>query len=453
MYEADGRGGVFVISLDGTGRHRILGKGNIVAFTWSPDGRWIAITGIVGKETGTFVVHPDGSGFRRISALGECHSPPSWSPDSRSVVVEDGCYTPDIWVVAVAGGSQRRLTEGWRYGYGNYDPDWNPRGVPTAAFAGSNVPPSLPTDSLADSNTLRTTHPITRLVADGSAVAVRHDQGYGTCAEVWKPTTPSLTTFPACLTPTGFGFAGDRVVWSHREAGGGVISWTVGTGTSDVPNFERVHGVPDIGQPISDIVGDGSFLAFDSWGFCPRDVPVCTPKTNDNLYRLDGTQAIKITSSAGTLTPLSVDAGRILVDHEDGTMEIRVADGGVLRSFTFDKASVRGARLQGNDLVVQTPTSIEVTDATTGLFQRRWPRPTRGRHAHRPAERHRRPRDWHRHPPPSPLGRGRHGDPRARQRPCARPTRTQRTLLLLYRGRSEVPGSGGLRPFDQLPLH
>jgi hypothetical protein len=31
--------------------------------------------------------------------------------------------------------------------------------------------------------------------------------------------------------------------------------------------------------------------------------------------------------------------------------------------------------LQGNDLVVQTPTALEITNATTGEFERRWPLP------------------------------------------------------------------------------
>jgi hypothetical protein len=34
------------------------------------------------------------------------------------------------------------------------------------------------------------------------------------------------------------------------------------------------------------------------------------------------------------------------------------------------------ARLQGHDLVVQTPTAIEITNADTGVFVGRWPLPT-----------------------------------------------------------------------------
>jgi hypothetical protein len=134
-----------------------------------------------------------------------------------------------------------------------------------------------------------------------------------------------------------------------------------------------------LGVPIDDLLGNGSLLAFDTWSTpCQLSHAGCTgrPKTNGHLFRLDGTTVVQIASSAGALTPLSVDGGRILVDHEDGTMGILASDGSVLRSFTFDEASVRGARLQGNVLVVQTSASLEVTDATTGVFQRRWPLPT-----------------------------------------------------------------------------
>ena len=132
------------------------------------------------------------------------------------------------------------------------------------------------------------------------------------------------------------------------------------------------------GVPIDDLLGSGSVLVFDIWTPpCQATDSGCTrrPKKNGRLFRLDRTNVVQVGSSTGALTPLSVDAGRILVDHEDGTMDIRTADGSVVRSFTFDAEQVKGARLQGNDLVVQTPTALEITDASTGDFLRRWPLP------------------------------------------------------------------------------
>lgn len=62
----------------------------------------------------------------------------------------------------------------------------------------------------------------------------------------------------------------------------------------------------------------------------------CAPKRNAPLYRLEGTRPVQIASSAGTLTPLSVDEGRILVDHEDGTLELLDSEGAALRTFHTD---------------------------------------------------------------------------------------------------------------------
>ena len=105
--------------------------------------------------------------------------------------------------------------------------------------------------------------------------------------------------------------------------------------------------------------------------------PPCAsePKKNGQLYRIDGERGVTIISSPGLLTPISVDDGRVLVDHEDGTYDLLRADGSLLRSFSFNAAVVRGIRLEGRDLAVLTTTSLEVTNAETGEFLGRWPVP------------------------------------------------------------------------------
>lgn len=83
-----------------------------------------------------------------------------------------------------------------------------------------------------------------------------------------------------------------------------------------------------------------------------------------------------VSSPSGALTPVSVDAGCILIDHEDATLEFLRADGTRLRTFHLNAEAVRCIRLQGRDLVVLTTTSAEITDAETRVFRRRWPRPS-----------------------------------------------------------------------------
>ena len=60
--------------------------------TWSPDGHWLAFTGVVGRRakrveqtTDLFVVRADGSGLRRLTRTGSA-TEPVWSPDGRTIV-------------------------------------------------------------------------------------------------------------------------------------------------------------------------------------------------------------------------------------------------------------------------------------------------------------------------------------------------------------------------------
>jgi dipeptidyl aminopeptidase/acylaminoacyl peptidase len=383
-FSAVGGEGVFVVGADGKGLHAILEKGS-GAVSWSPDGRWIALGPWIDRR-GVSVVRPDGSGLRRIAPLSDLPlEPPVWSPDSRAVayleggsVLEGGAVSlsraQDVWVARADGRAGRRLTQGWRHGYPLFAAEWHPRRLPTAKLGGAYVRWNVPTDSLAKGNELRTTQPVSHLVADGSRVAAQSQRLGCEKTELWAPSTSALTRFlNDCSRP---GLAGDRVAWVRFSQGAGVDHWLVTTATVAVPREVYVTQVWGYSSPLSDPVGDGALLVFSSWGPCRISLdPPCAhePKQNGALFGLRGGKAFRITSSSGALTPVSVDGERILVDHEDGTLELITATGTSLRSFRLNPALVRGVRLQGRDLVVLTPTAVEVTDAETGAFLRRWP--------------------------------------------------------------------------------
>src|SRR5262249_1269095 len=76
---------------------------------WSPDGQWIAFSSDrdttpgtfpgqweVLQSTGIYVVHPDGTGIRRVTKTGGVAGSPSWSADSKRILFyetdETGAY-------------------------------------------------------------------------------------------------------------------------------------------------------------------------------------------------------------------------------------------------------------------------------------------------------------------------------------------------------------------------
>jgi hypothetical protein len=319
---------------------------------------------------------------------------PAWSPDSRALGVVQPLLTPernyleaaDVWVIPTNGGRPTRLTQGWRYGYANGSPQWHPSAAAVARLGGRPASWENPTDSLAEGDVLRLTRPVLQLAADGSRVAIASGSGsqYSEHAvELWTPGGAAVRLGPSALPssplrPDGLGLAGTNVAWSSYSTAQSRDIWRVENATVAIPRGRFVQPPDCCSEPVTDLVGDGALLVFTKWGPCrlsQNEQCARESKRNGRLFRLDGGRAIQIAASPGALTPLSVDAGRILVDRENGTLDLMTQQGTSLRTFPLNAAIVRGARLQGRDLVVLTTASVEVTDVETGAFLRRWPPP------------------------------------------------------------------------------
>jgi Tol biopolymer transport system component len=374
--------GVDLIGADGRGLHKLVDRGVFEA-SWSPNGRWIALNGspwTTDDAIGTYLIRPNGKALHKISDRGDWVSEPSWSPDSRWIAIEDRCCTPDIWAVAADGSGDVRLTEGSRYGYASYDPFWQPKPRPAATLAGTVVPQTIPTDTVVDGHTLRTRRPIVLLAADGRRAAI----GYAAYSQPFAPQPPPANVVEVWDTQSNalqrivnvsaleLVIAGDRLAWhAGASSGGGVDSWFLGTATLEAARGVNVSGLRCCSYPMNGLFGDGSLLVLGTWGPCRISMrPPCAtaPKQGGTVWRVDGTTATRIASAPGALTPVAVDAGRVLVDHEDGTLEILRDDGTSLRTLTLPRDDVLGAKLQGRDLVVLSRSALADYDANTGVL-------------------------------------------------------------------------------------
>jgi hypothetical protein len=250
--------------------------------------------------------------------------------------------------------------------------------ISVAAVALLGASAAKPTSGSGGVRTLRTATPV-GISADGSRVAV-----FTACGPhvyellVWTPVRRSVISMAPrrqrrCYgASTGEGIweasiAGRQVAWVPYAGGNFQQAWLVTATTRRPLSTRRLTGMKDRntgdqeGDWVGNIHGDGSLLVFNTWsvcesnpeyGSCPEGTPPGYHVYNENLWRIVGRRKRLILASPDELTVLSVAAGRILVGRADGSLELRRADGGLLRSFPFGPDEVKGAVLDSSELVV-----------------------------------------------------------------------------------------------------
>jgi TolB protein len=90
---------------------------------WSPDGSELAFMTERDDDVAVYVVKVDGSNPHRL--VGAASSVPAWSPDGQTIAVVDN-LTGELYLVAADGSSARRLTTSRG---GNFAPSWWPDGT------------------------------------------------------------------------------------------------------------------------------------------------------------------------------------------------------------------------------------------------------------------------------------------------------------------------------------
>jgi TolB protein len=101
-------------------------RGSNSAPAWSPDGKQLAVVLTKDGNSQIYLIRPDGSDVRRLSANTSIDTEPNFSPDGQSLLfTSDQGGSAQIYRMSIAGGPAQRMT----FGDGNnFSPRYSPDG-------------------------------------------------------------------------------------------------------------------------------------------------------------------------------------------------------------------------------------------------------------------------------------------------------------------------------------
>jgi len=117
---------VWVAARDGAGLRSVTGAkaGFANAGSWSPDGRFVAVDGLVRGNSDIYIVSVDGGPARRLTDGPAADSDPEWSRDGTWIYYASSASgRSEVWKSPAAGGTPVRLTSG-----GGFEPRESPDG-------------------------------------------------------------------------------------------------------------------------------------------------------------------------------------------------------------------------------------------------------------------------------------------------------------------------------------
>jgi FG-GAP-like repeat/WD40-like Beta Propeller Repeat len=389
---------------------------------WSPDGRWIAYlrpgcafcdsakaTRAARRALGVWVVHPDGSGRRRVGpASEEDGAEYTWSPDSSRLAIASGSRL----VLASLAGRPRRIgptlasssgalplwsADGSRLTMAAQTGDdpaqiWSIRADGTdlrrVTSAGVNdlvgfvhgsparraAPPLEPSERVLGPRLLETKQPIDRLAADGASVAYIAGSTETDCehVSVWTPSSARILRVSYRLpAPCDDDYDNETSVYELALAGS-MVGWSTNLGCGNSGCGVDVHTARLPGaNPVEAGFDDGTdygnqvLRPFDPLG----RGPVFAVESRVRVEGPDG--SVRRCHLPGHATADAVDGGRLAV--RGAGRELIVDDHcRVVARVPLETRRLQTVLLDGSRLVAARAGSLEIYDASTGgLLQQR----------------------------------------------------------------------------------
>jgi hypothetical protein len=251
--------------------------------------------------------------------------------------------------------------------------------------------------SPARTRTLATEGAVSALSADGARVAVSTTGLAHACDRVvlWNAPLRSSARW-AAHTNCGGGrqtsggqrltevaLAGARPLWVESISGNDqeLALWSATPGHKPSMLAFATNGNGASEDPAGDYLGhvhaDGTLAAFNTWRVCPGIIgtlpPICPPRTvtMQTLWRVTPGGQQSIRRRPDTTFVAAVDAGRIAVQHADGSVTLFSASGVPKTQIAIPGGRFAGLALSGNQLAVIRDGSLEVYSTATGALTKR----------------------------------------------------------------------------------
>jgi hypothetical protein len=357
----DGR--VWVMNADGRAARRIGPLTFAETLAWSPDGTRLAYGATAsrgGRMRVTVVDVSTGVVTMTVPPLvGAESGDPVWSEDGSRLAFRRGNTAgsssdigADVWVVRADGTDPVQITQAFPFDGAGSEPRWLP------AWHALTADPLLPTVPLAGMTDIALPHTYSVGAVDGSSVVIGVDRPRRRQLGVWHDSGRVSWLGAYCAYWAEAALVGNRAYWSCNDdnlSGSKAEVWT-STWPKGRPRLLRRVTSNGLNLPRMVVAGDRSLVVYTFGG---------------SVWRLGSAHARRIRRERTSLVPLSVNAGRVVLER--GKAELEVVNGeGRLLALIHDR-DLQGAVLSGDRVVVLGAADIRIYGVHGGQLRATWP--------------------------------------------------------------------------------